>query len=68
MQEIFNNIRSEVKDTAETAWQLAVVQKDAIQAARFLNTVIEYYRNLYSEEEIEFLQFYFQMKMEMMKE
>ena len=41
MQEIFNNIRSEVKDTAETAWQLAVVQKDAIQAARFLNTVIE---------------------------
>lgn len=68
MQEIFNNIRSEVKDTAETAWQLAVVQKDAIQAARFLNTVTEYYRNLYSEEEIEFLQFYFQMKMEMMKE
>ena len=39
-----------------------------IPDARFLNTVTEYYRNLYSEEEIEFLQFYFQMKMEMMKE
>ena len=52
MQEIFNNIRSEVKDVAETAWQLAVVQNDAIKAAHFLNTVTEYYRNLYSDKYI----------------
>ena len=68
MQEIFKDIRSEVKDIAETAWQLAMVQKDAVQAAHFLDTVTEYYKNLYTEEEIEFLQFYFNMKMEMMKE
>lgn len=68
MQEIFKNVRSEVKDIAETAWQLAIAQKDVLKAAHFLNTVTEYYKNLYTEEEVEFLQFYFNMKMEMMKE
>ena len=68
MQEIFNNIKDEVKEVAEIAWKLALMQKDPMKAAKFLNTVTEYYKNLYSEEEIEFLQFYFQMKMEMMKE
>ena len=68
MQEIFSNISNEVKETAQVAWNLAMMQRDPAKAADFLNNVTNYYRNLYTDEEIEFLQFYFQMKMEMMKE
>ena len=67
MIEIFTNISEEVKDTAEMAWQLALSHEKPIDAAEFLNIVTEYYKKTYSEEEIEFLQFYFQMKLEMMK-
>lgn len=68
MQELFNNIRQEVKDTAESAWNLAIVQRDPVRAADFLDNVTNYYRNIYTDEEIEFLQFYFKMKVEMMKD
>ena len=67
MLELFNNIRQEVKDTAESAWHLAIVQRDPARAADFLDNVTNYYRNLYTDEEIEFLQFYFKMKVEMMQ-
>ena len=66
MQELFSNIRQEVKDTAESAWHLAIVQHNPANAADFLNNVTNYYRNIYTDEEIEFLQFYFKMKVEMM--
>lgn len=68
MQELFNNVRQEVKDTAESAWNLAIVQRDPARAADFLDNVTNYYRNIYTNEEIEFLQFYFKMKVEMMKD
>lgn len=67
MIEIYPNISKTVKDIAETAWNITLAQRDPMQAADFLNNVTEYYRNVLSDEEIEFLQFYFQMKMEMMK-
>jgi len=67
MIELFPNIRDEVKEIAEAAWRLAYAQKDPIKAADFLNNTTNYYRNIYTDEEIEFLQFYFNMKMEMMK-
>ena len=67
MTEIFKNISSEVRDTAKTAWEIAIAQKNPILAAEFLNSVTELYRNYYTEEEIEFLQFYFQTQMEMIK-
>ena len=67
MTEIFQNIRDEVKEVADLAWRLATAQKNPIDAANFLNNTTNYYRNIYTEEEIEFLQFYFNMKMEMMK-
>ena len=68
MQELFENVRDEVKSVAKTAWNLALVQPDSLQAANFLNAITNYYKHIYTEEEIEFLQFYFNMKMEMMKE
>ena len=68
MTEIFANIGDEVKDIAETAWNIALAQKNPLDAANFLNNVTNYYKNIYTDEEIEFLQFYFNMKLEMMKE
>lgn len=68
MQEIFDNISDNTKEIAEIAWRLAMTQKNPIDAANFLNSVTNYYDAIMSEEEIEFLRFYFNMKMEMMKE
>ena len=69
MIELFSHIRQEVKDTAEGAWNLTIAQNTPAQAAELLNSVVEYYKLLWTEEEVEFLQFYFKMKMmEMMKE
>ena len=67
MTELFTNVRDEVKETADMAWRLAISQKNPINAAEFLNNTTNYYRNIFTEEEIEFLQFYFNMKMEMIK-
>lgn len=68
MNEIYKNVREEVRETAQIAWSLACAQKQPIDAAEFLDNVVRYYNNTYTEEEIEFLQFYFNMKMEMMKD
>ena len=68
MIELYDNIKEEVKEVAQVAWNLALMQKDPSKAAQFLHTVTEYYKQLYTQEEIEFLQFYFNMKMELMKE
>ena len=68
MQEIFSNIRQEVKNTAEGAWKVAIAQKDPMKAAELLNATTNYYSNFFTEEEVDYLRFYFNMKMEMMKE
>ena len=70
MQEIYKNISDEVKQVAEFAWKIALAQNDPMDMAKFLNNVTNYYKSFYTDEEIEFLQFYFhlQMQMEMMKE
>ena len=69
MTELYSNIRQEIKDTAKTAWELSIAQPTSVDAAELLNNVTEYYKLIWTEEEIEFLQFYFKMKMmEMMKE
>jgi len=39
-----------------------------MDAASFLNDVTNYYEKKLSEEDLDFLRFYFNMKMEMMKE
>lgn len=68
MQEIFNNISNEIKQIAEISWRLAVSQHNPINAAKFLDNVTNYYESMLTEEEIEFLRFYFNMKMEAIKE
>ena len=69
MIELFDHIRPEVKRVAEGAWNLTISQHTPIEAASLLNTIVEYYRLIWTKEEVDFLQFYFQMKMvEMSKE
>ncbi len=68
MTELYKNVRDEVKSVADFAWKVALAQDNPVDAANFLNNVTNYYKHFYTEEEIEFLQFYFNMKMEMMKE
>ena len=68
MTELFTNVRDEVKDVANIAWHMAISQPNPLKAAEFLNNITNYYKLIYTEEEIEFLQFYFNMKLELMKE
>lgn len=68
MQEIFKDVSQQTKEIADLAWRIATVQPDPIAAANFLDMVTNYYDKILSENEIEFLRFYFNMKMEMMKE
>ena len=68
MTELFTNVSKVAKDIAELSWKLASVQKDPLNAANFLDNVTNYYSNLLTEDEIEYLRFYFNMKLEMMKE
>lgn len=67
MTEIFENISQEVRDLADATWRIAAAQDNPLKAAEFLNNTTEYLRNLYSEEEMAFLQFYFDLQMEMIK-
>ena len=68
MLEVFEHIRQEVKDTAEGAWNLTLAQHTPAEAANLLNTIVEYYSLIWTKEEVDFLRFYFQMRMEMMKQ
>lgn len=67
MTELYEDISDELRSIAQTAWDIAFAQKTPMEAAEFLNTVTNYYNNTLTEEEVEFLQFYFQLRMEMMK-
>ena len=68
MEEIFKNVSDRVKGIASTVWSLAMAQDNPIKAAEFLNTATNYYDKMLTDEEIDFLRFYFNMKMEAMKE
>ena len=68
MTELYPNINDEIRSLAETAWTVAKVQKTPLDAAQFLDNVIRYYGHELTIEETEFLQFYFDVQMEMMKE
>ena len=67
MTEIFTNISSNVKSTVEAAWNIAAAQKEPAQAVEFLNNFTNYYSHLYTDEEMDFIRFYFNMKMEELK-
>ena len=68
MDEIFKNVRQEVKEMAEISWKIALAQPSPAAAATFLDNVTNFYETYYTEEEVDFLRFYFHMQMEMMKQ
>lgn len=65
MIEIFTNISDDVKQKAEIMWKMALGQPNPVKAAELLNALTEYYRKRWTEEEVDFLRFYFQTQMEM---
>ena len=68
MTEIFEDISEEVKRLAESAWNITIAQGNPIDAANFLNNTTNYYSHILNEHEMEFLRFYFQTRMEMMRQ
>ena len=62
MQEIFNNISDEVKNVARTTWNIALTQPNPILAAEFLKSAADEYSKIYSEEEMQFFDFYFNLQ------
>jgi hypothetical protein len=68
MTELFTNVSFDAKLIAEMTWDIATIIKNPIEVAEFLSSVTEFYSNKLTEEEVDFLRFYFNMKLEMMKE
>lgn len=68
MTELFPNISKEARNQAELAWDLAQHCKTPIASAEMLDAFTNYYSLVSKEEGIrEFLQFYFHLKMEELK-
>lgn len=63
MQELFPNIPESVRKNTEFIFDMALRQKNLLS---MVNTLNEYTNTCSSEEEKEFVEFYFNMKMEQM--
>ena len=63
MIELFTNINDRLKQEAEDVWKLASILAPE-RAARLLSE----YTQAHSEEEQDFLQFYFNLQMEVLKQ
>ena len=66
MIELYNDISQETRDLAESIWRLAQLKKNPIDAAKFIVDTTEYFTNILTEREIEFLRFYFYTQLELM--
>jgi hypothetical protein len=67
MTELFSNISEEIRQNAANTWELATTMS-AVNAANFLNIYTNIFSLSHTEEETDFLRFYFNLQMEMMKE
>ena len=65
MTELYENVSDEVRQVAELSWKIAMTMKNPVESAKFLDNVTNFYAHRYTEEEIEFLRFYFNLRMEM---
>ena len=65
MIELWENINDKTKEYAEQAWTLAIAMLNPADAANFLNDITNNY--IGTQKEVDFLRFYFNMKMEMIK-
>jgi len=67
MKELFPYINDNVKDAAKMIWNLALSYSNPEKSAHVLIKMTDYFKNFFNRDEIEFLQFYFNTQMEMMK-
>jgi len=65
MIELYANVSDEVRNLAENIWNIAIANESPIEAAEFISTAIQYFEHQLTEEEIDFLRFYINMKLEM---
>ena len=69
MTELFPNISEKTRKQAELAWIIARGCENPIDAAKMLDAFTNYYCSISTEESVrEFLNFYFNMKMEELKD
>lgn len=64
MIEIYKYVRDDVRQMAPILWRIALAQPTPVDAADFLNNATNFLKHYYTEDEINFLQFYFSMKTE----
>lgn len=67
MIELFPTISEELRQQAADVWELAKTMT-AVKAASFLDAYTNIFSIGHTEEETDFLRFYFNLQMEMMKE
>ncbi len=65
MTELFPNISEKVRTNAEIAWRLAQTFHSPLSMVQFLN---DYTAAAPTEEEQEFLRFYFNLQLELLKD
>ena len=67
MIELFPYISNETRQEVEKMWNLAK-QMDSVNASKFLNAYTNLFTINHTENEVDFLHFYINLQMEMMKE
>lgn len=67
MTELFTDISPVIKNIAKEIWGLASLAHDPVKASEILEHATNYYSYLCTEEEIAFIRFYINMKLEEMK-
>ena len=67
MIELFPTISNKIKEEAENIWNISR-QMNPVEAAKFLDIYTNIFNISHTEEETDFLRFYFNLQMEMMKE
>lgn len=67
MIELFPTISNKIREEAENIWNISK-HMNPVEAAKFLDIYTNIFNISHTEEETDFLRFYFNLQMEMMKE
>ena len=66
MEELYPNISKEIRDEVAMAWRVARTMQP-LESANFINTYTNYFATHHTEEETDFVRFYFNLQLEMIK-
>lgn len=68
MTELFPDIPQQIRDYAAFIWEQAKQRESPIEAVKLLESTTKIFEDSGLKEEADFLRFYFNLQMEMMKE